>query len=187
MPPVTPKFNKAQLEQNLQLLNEELRRTGVTGEVCVVGGAAMVLGFGSRRSTRDIDALVIEPPSIRAAIQQVAEKHGLPESWLNEGAKGFAASQPVETTELMKLSHLRIVSPPPEYILAMKCIAARVGVDETDKGDVKYLIQRLGLRDSEAVLRAVAKYYDSKRIPAKTQYFVQEICDELIKPSGFDS
>jgi antitoxin component of RelBE/YafQ-DinJ toxin-antitoxin module len=142
----------------------------------------MVLGFGSRDSTRDIDALLISPASIRAAIQRVAEQENLPTSWLNDGAKGFASNQPVEIRQLLKMSHLRIVAPPAEYILAMKCISARVGIDENDKADTKFLIQHLKLRDSAAVLAVVSKYYNEKRIPAKTRYFIQEICDELSRP-----
>lgn len=64
----------------------------------------------------------------------------------------------------------------------MKCISARVGIDENDKADTRFLIQNLELRDRAAVLAVVAKYYDAKRIPAKTQYFIQEICDELFRP-----
>lgn len=96
----------------LERLNCELEKTGITGEICIVGGAAMVLGFSSRDSTRDIDALLISPASIRAAIHRVAEQEKLPPSWLNDGAKGFASNQPVEIKQLLKLSHLRIVSPP---------------------------------------------------------------------------
>lgn len=139
----------------------------------------MILGFGSRHSTRDIDALLIEPANIRQAIQRVAEHAHVPSSWLNDGAKGFASSQSFESKELLAMSHLRVVSPPPDYILAMKCISARVGADEHDKADAKFLIQHLHLSQPAAVLKAIGKYFEEKRIPAKTQYFVQEIFDEL--------
>ncbi len=174
-----PHFNREQLQALLEKLNGELQKEKVTGEICIVGGAAMVLGFGSRNSTRDIDALLVTPRSVRDAVQRVAEQEKIPASWLNDGAKGFASAQSFESEEMLKMSHLRVVSPPAEYILAMKCISARVGVDEHDKADAKFLIQRLNLPDSDAVLAIVGKYYEEKRIPAKTQYFVQEICNEL--------
>lgn len=163
----------------LSLLNEELRKEGITGEICIVGGAAMVLAFGSRASTRDIDALVMAPASVRAAATRVAEAHGLPANWLNDGAKGFASGAPIEVKELLQFSNLRIVAPPPAYILAMKCIAARVGLDEHDKEDALFLIRLLELREAAAVLELVAQYYTAERIPAKTRFFVQEVCDEL--------
>jgi hypothetical protein len=175
----TPKFSKEELEKMLFLLNEQLQINGVTGEICIVGGAAMVLAFGSRESTRDIDALVMAPASVRTAAAQLAEVHGLPQNWLNDGVKGFASGQSTEMKEVLKFSHLRVVAPSAEYILAMKCLAARVGLDENDKEDTKFLIKHIGLRSANAVLEIVEKYYPKARIPAKTPYFIQEVCDEI--------
>jgi hypothetical protein len=175
----TPRFSKEELKRMLSLLNAELDEKGVTGEICIVGGAAMILAFGSRESTRDIDALVMAPASVRTAVAQVAETNELSPNWLNDGAKGFASGQSTETKEILQLSHLRVVTPPAEYILAMKCIAARVGLDEHDKEDAKFLIKHIGLGSPEVVLEIVEKYYPKTRIPPKTQYFIQEVCDEL--------
>jgi hypothetical protein len=175
----TPEFSRKELEGMLSLLNDELRQEGITGEICIVGGAAMVLAFGNRASTRDIDALVMAPATVRAAAARVATANGFPANWLNDGAKGFASGIPIEVKALLQFSNLRIVAPPPAYILAMKCIAARVGLDEHDKEDASFLIQLLGLKNSDAVLELVAQYYPAERIPAKTRFFVQEVCDEL--------
>jgi hypothetical protein len=175
----TPSFSKRDREKMLSLLNEQLQKNGVTGEVCIVGGAAMILAFGSRESTRAIDALVMAPASVRTAAAQVADINGLSPNWLNDGAKGFASGQSTEVKEILKFSHLRIVTPPAEYILAMKCLAARVGLDEHDKEDTKFLMNHIGLRSPGAVLEIVEKYYPRERIPAKAQYFIQEVCDEL--------
>ncbi len=163
----------------LSLLSEQLEQNGVTGEVCIVGGAAMILAFGSRESTRDIDALVMAPASVRTAVAQVADTNGFPKDWLNDGAKGFASGRSTEMKEILKFSHLRIVIPSAEYILAMKCLAARVGLDEHDKEDTKFLIKHIELQNANSVLAVVEKYYPRERISAKTQYFIQEVCDEL--------
>lgn len=172
-------FSRDRLRQLLVLLNEQLKRNGVTGELCLVGGAAMILAFGNRNSTKDIDTLVFAPSNVRTAAAQVAESEGLPPGWLNDGAKGFASARETEASELMMLSHLRVLVPTPEYILAMKCMAARAGLDAADRDDAKFLICHLGLKSAESVLEIVEKYYPKDRIPAKAQYFVQEICDEL--------
>ena len=179
----SPIFSKNELARMLSLLNEQLQKNGVTGEVCIVGGAAMILAFGSRASTKDIDALVIAPASVRTAVAQVGEANGFPPNWLNDGVKGFGSGQEIEVKEILKFSHLRVVTPPAEYILAMKCLAARVGLDEHDKEDAKFLIQHIGIRNPDAVLEIVEKYYPKERIPAKTQYFIQEVCDELFSKS----
>ncbi len=177
------KYSKAELERMLALLNDQLASEGVTGEICIAGGAAMVLAFGSRESTRDIDALVMAPSAVREAAAKVAEENGFSSSWLNDGAKGFASSHVAELREVLHFSHLRVVTPPPEYILAMKCLAARVGLDEHDRADASFLIKYLGLTSAAAVLNLVESYYPKSRIAAKTQYFVQEVCDELFPTS----
>jgi hypothetical protein len=58
-------------------------------------------------------------------------------------------------------------------MLAMKCVAARY--DTTDADDVRFLVRHLGLTTATQVVDAVAKYYPHERIPAKTQFFIEEI------------
>jgi hypothetical protein len=183
----TSNFSKDELEKMLGLLNEQLEKIGVTGEICIVGGAAMILAFGSRDSTRDIDALMMAPASVRTAAAQVAEIHNFPPNWLNDGVKGFVSAQSTEMKEILKFSHLRVVVPPAEYILAMKCLAARIGLDQHDKEDAKFLIEYIGIRTANAVLGIVEKYYPKEQIPAKTQYFIQEACDELFSKTRDNS
>ena len=139
----------------------------------------MVLAYGSRHSTRDIGALVIAPSTVREAAQRVADRNYLPATWLNDGVKGFSSTTHLELQELLVFDYLRVVMPPPEYILAMKCLAARVGLDSHDAEDVKFLVKLLNLSNVQAILSIVEKYYPKSRIPAKTQYFVEEICHEL--------
>ena len=71
--------------------------------------------------------------------------------------------------------------PIPEYLLAMKCMAARVGggVDEpSDVADIIFLIRRLKLGSAKEVLDLVGQYYPASRIPVKTQYLVEGLFDE---------
>lgn len=175
-------MDKVEMIRRLGLLNQELAARNITGEICIVGGAAMVLAFGSRQSTEDIDALMKPSSEIRTIAAQIAQEHSFPSGWINDGVKGFFSQRKeMETIEILTLSHLRVVYPQPEYILAMKCIAARVGVDRYDSQDVKFLISHLGLKNAEEVLKVVSEFYEPARIPAKTQFFVAEICDELFQ------
>lgn len=71
-----------------------------------------------------------------------------------------------------------------EYLLAMKCIAARVPGYDTrgDLDDVRFLVGHLGLRTADAVLEIISRYYAPERIAVKTQYFVEEVMQELQSP-----
>jgi hypothetical protein len=63
--------------------------------------------------------------------------------------------------------------PVPEYLLAMKCMAARLGGpagEASDVPDILFLIRHPGLKSARDVLEIVGNYYPANRIPVKTQY-----------------
>ncbi len=166
-------MKQAQIVRAFHALNEELVRAGVKGEVGVVGGAAMVLAFNARESTRDVDA-VFEPSStLRAAAARVARDQDLPPDWLNDAAKGFMPADTQPRSIQLDLSNLIVWTPPPQYLLAMKAIAARF--DSSDAQDLRTLVRHLGLVRVEQVLEVVERYYPRGQIPAKTQYFLEEL------------
>lgn len=71
--------------------------------------------------------------------------------------------------------------PVPEYLLAMKCMAARLGGmtgEGTDVPDIVFLIRHLRLPDARTVLDLVGQYYPANRIPIKTQYLVEGLFEE---------
>ncbi len=157
-------------------LNDELAREGIKGEVGVVGGAAMVLAFNVRQATRDVDA-VFEPSSkVREAAARVAAARILPTDWLNDAVKGYMPANTEPRSILLDLPHLAVWTPPPQYLLAMKAIAARF--DSHDAQDLRALIRHMGLRRPEDVLEVVERYYPRNQIPAKTQYFLEELFEQ---------
>jgi hypothetical protein len=165
----------------LSSLSEELGKLNVTGELCLFGGTVMVLAFTARLSTKDVDALFQPTPLIREIARRIGEEQHLPTDWLNDGVKGFlSARHDVTAGNLPQFPHLRLTMPVPEYLLAMKCMAARIGgTDEaSDIPDIVFLIRHLGLKSSRAVLDLVAQYYPSERIPVKTQYLVEGLFEE---------
>lgn len=166
----------------LNALSEALNRQGVTGELCLFGGTVMVLAFNARLSTKDVDALFQPTQSIRDSARRIAEEQGLPADWLNDGVKGYISSRH-ETTpgNLPQFPHLRLTMPVPEYLLAMKCMAARLGGttgEPTDVPDIVFLVRHLGLRSAREVLDLVGQYYPASRIPVKTQYLVEGLFEE---------
>ena len=74
-------------------LSEELDQAGEHAELHIVGGAALVLLFGARETTKDVDAHfgASNAAVVRKAAAKVAGKLSLPEDWLNDGAKGYLA------------------------------------------------------------------------------------------------
>lgn len=163
-------------------LSDELARTGTTGELCLRGGTVMVLAFAARPSTKDVDAIFQPTQTIRTAAQAVAQANGLLPHWLNDAAKGFlSARHETIPTGLPQFPNLRLTMPTPEYLLAMKCMASRIGAVDTEADDVSdiiFLIRHLQLKNSQAVLEVVTAYYPKDKVPVKAQYLVEGLFAE---------
>lgn len=166
----------------LQTVSERLGQQSVTGEVCIFGGTVMVLAFTARLATKDVDALFRPAQAIRELARRIADEQGLPANWLNDGVKGFLSARHETTAgNLPQFPHLRLTMPVPEYLLAMKCMAARIGgttEESTDVGDITFLIRHLELRSASEVLDLVGQYYPPGRIPVKTQYLIEGLFEE---------
>jgi hypothetical protein len=152
---------------------DELGKQNITGEVCLFGGTVMVLAFSARLTTKDVDALFQPTQVIRELARRIAIDQGLPADWLNDGVKGFVSARHETTAgNLPQFPHLRLTMPVPEYLLAMKCMAARIGgttSEPSDVADVTFLIRHLTLKSAKEVLDLVGLYYPENRIPVKTQ------------------
>lgn len=166
----------------LSSLSEELGKAGVTGELCLFGGTVMVLGFTARLATRDVDALFQPTPLIRDLARRIGEEQRLPADWLNDGVKGYISTRHETTTgNLPQFPHLRLTMPVPEYLLAMKCMAARLGGttgEPSDITDILFLIRYLRLQSAREVLDLVGQYYPASRTPVKTQYLIEGLFEE---------
>ncbi len=98
----------------------------------------------------------------------------LSDDWLNDAVKGFFSEHGAfEVFE--EFSNLRIYVPHPGYLLAMKCLALRLGEEFHDLGDVAVLIRELRLRTVAEAEYILAQYYDLARYPAKTRYVLEEL------------
>jgi len=62
-----------------------------------------------------------------------------------------------------------------EYLLAMKCLAMRIGEEFHDMDDIRYLIRFLNLETYQKAVEIVTQYYPLERFPQKTLYALEEI------------
>ncbi|HUS18887.1 MAG TPA: DUF6036 family nucleotidyltransferase [Terriglobales bacterium] len=152
-------------------LNTELERRGLKGEICLYGGAVMCLVYNARPSTKDIDAVFAPAQEMRDAIVRVAEENSLDADWINDAVKGYVIKH--EQRVLLNLSNLQVYVPEPDYLLAMKALAARV--DASDRQDVQVLIRALKITQADEVFRILRSYYPRHEIKPATQYFIEEL------------
>ncbi len=175
-------LSREQILRAMQTLSDELGQQAVTGEICLFGGTVMVLAFTARLTTNDVDALFQPAQIIRELARRIATDQDLPVDWLNDGVKAFTSTRHDTTMgNLPQFPHLRLTMPVPEYQLAMKCMAARIGgtTDEpTDVADIVFLVRHLKMKSAKEVLDLVGQYYPANRIPVKTQYLVEGLFEE---------
>jgi hypothetical protein len=161
------------------MLNEDLGEAGTQAEIFLVGGAVMCLVYGARASTQDVDALFRPAALVRQAAARVAARANLDPRWLNDAVKGYL-SENTDFAAFLVLDHLRVMIAQPEYLLAMKCLAMRIGAQSQDDADVRYLLRHLDVDSYERALAVITRYYPLERFPQKTLYALEEI---LTRPS----
>jgi hypothetical protein len=83
-------FTKAEIEEGLLALVDELVASGVTSAIYVVGGAAIMLHVEREALTNDVDVLY-SSAEIRASVRSVGVAKRWPETWLNDAAKMWAS------------------------------------------------------------------------------------------------
>ena len=124
----------------------------------------------------DVDGLFKPAALVRKMAKQVGLDSGIDENWLNDGVKGFFSDNG-QFDDYLELSNLTIYTATPEYLLAMKCLAMRIGAEFHDIADVRYLLRYLNIETYQQACEVIAKYYPLERFPQKTLYALEEILE----------
>jgi hypothetical protein len=139
----------------------------------LVGGAAMALAYSSRRVTRDLDAVFEPKAEIYDEAAKLAEDHGLPANWLNDGVRLLPDKvAPIEGTSSFSASGIHVGVASPEYLFAMKAMAAR---QEVDGDDLRTLAAALKLATLQQALDLVDRFYGPSRLTLKTQLILETL------------
>jgi hypothetical protein len=167
-------LSKEEILKLFELLNAELARSATHGEVYLVGGAVMCLTLDARASTRHVDAWFKPAAVVREAAARVAHKAGVPETWLNDAVKAWLSPRG-SFDHFVEHSHLQVYAAQPAYLLAMKCIALRLGEEFHDLDDVRYLLRYLNITRADDALAVVLSYFDESQVPVKTRLALEEL------------
>ncbi|PKO22262.1 MAG: hypothetical protein CVU38_10320 [Chloroflexi bacterium HGW-Chloroflexi-1] len=161
-----------------RVLGEVDRRLSASCDIAIVGGAAMILHFGARRATRDVDMLLLrgDTTELRQAIEAVAQRNDLPEDWMSDAAKGFADILPSDfyhrlTPLELPLQRLRVYALGCPEQTAMKIVALR----EQDLEDLELLLPQLSESDKRTLV-AIMNHVSGFRMDwaQRIKYFLEE-------------
>ena len=95
-------------------------------EIVVVGGSLLAL-LGYRESTSDVDSVTRLEQTLRDAAEEVARRHGLSPTWLNDAAAQFLPQtfNKDDCSVLFDHTQLRVLGAPLQQVFLMKVLAAR--------------------------------------------------------------
>ena len=156
-------------------LGHELSRRGEHAQIAIAGGAALVLLFNARESTKDVDAYIVTPTAsvVRDAVAVVATTLELPSDWLNDAAKGYFVGLSLGAP-LYESASLTVRSVTTAQLLAMKLAAWR---DAVDRADAQLLLASMeGTR--EQIWELVCRYVPPHDLQ-KASYAFEDVWEAI--------
>ena len=181
-------FTKENLDEFFGKLAREFRKTNGTkmpAEIILIGGAAVLVNYGFREMTYDIDAIIRASSSMKDAINKVGDEMGLPNGWLNSDftrTKSYS-SKLLQYSKFYKkfgfVLDIRTVSG--EYLVAMKLMSGRQY--KNDISDVIGILLEEQKRGNtitmEKIKTAVCNLYESwEKLPADSRDFIAKVMQD---------
>lgn len=180
-------FTKEELIRLLTELGKEFRKrngTKMKAEIIIAGGASVVLNYGFREMTMDIDAVIQASSAMKEAILAVADKNGIPAGWLNSDfikTASYSDKLVLHSRYYRTFSNVLIVrTVQSEYLVAMKLNSGRRY--KRDLSDIVGIVaaeQEAGNRLTwEKIDRAMQELYGGwEQVDRHTQNLLEKILD----------
>ena len=178
-------ITKENLDTYLKELAKQFRKLNgkaMPAEITLIGGASILINYGFRDSTYDVDALIHASSAMKDAINYVTDTLGLPNGWLNEDFKNTKSYTPrlVNYSKFYRTfsNVLTVRTITGEYLVAMKLRAYRqykhdisdiVGIlrEQQNSGDPLTL---------ERIDKAVKDLYDNwDNLPENAKNIIESI------------
>ena len=178
-------ITKENLDTYLKELAKQFRKLNgkaMPAEITLIGGASILINYGFRDSTYDVDALIHASSAMKDAINYVTDTLGLPNGWLNEDFKNTKSYTPrlVNYSKYYRTfsNVLTVRTITGEYLVAMKLMAYRqykhdisdiVGIlrEQQNSGDPLTL---------ERIDKAVKDLYDNwDNLPENAKNMIESI------------
>lgn len=176
-------FTKENLDGYLKELAKEYRKMNgnqTPAEIILIGGASILVNYGFREMTYDMDAIIHASSSMKDAINRVGNRMGLPNGWLNTDFQNTASYTPklVQYSKYYKIfsNIVKVRTISEEYLVSMKLMAGRQY--KNDLSDVVGIILEQKNKDNpislEDIKRATCELYgEYEKIPERSREFIE--------------
>ena len=178
-------FTKENIDIYLKEVAKEYRKLvgkGMPAELTLIGGASVLINYGFRNMTTDIDALIHAASSMKNAINRVADRYDLPNGWLNAdfmNTDSYSAKLSQFSVYYRTYSNaVTIRTVAAEYLIAMKLRSGRQY--KSDLSDVLGVLaehERRGIPITlDQIHKAVADLYGSWNcLPQSSRAFIENV------------
>lgn len=174
-------ITKDELDLYFKELSKELKKEfgrNANIELIVVGGASVLLNYGFRDTTKDIDAIISSRSSIKEAVNRVGDKYNLENGWVNSDFKQTSSYSPklLEHSKYYRTYNqiLTVRTIGDEYLVAMKLASMRnykndlsdiIGIINSERGtEITY----------ERIDKAVVELYGGwNKMPGNSNSFIK--------------
>ena len=178
-------ITKENLDTYLKELAKQFRKLNgkaMPAEITLIGGASILINYGFRDSTYDVDALIHASSAMKDAINYVTDTLGLPNGWLNEDFMNTKSYTPrlVNYSKYYRTfsNVLAVRTITGEYLVAMKLMAYR-----QYKHDISDIVGILREQQNsgdpltfERIDKAVNDLYDSwENLPKNAKNMIESI------------
>jgi len=155
----------------LEELAVRLDAAGIAVGIRVVGGAAVSILDNDRRSTSDIDAVIVPAGAAAEVVAALGTERGLPANWLNDAALAYVPPVgPEDWIEILRTGGVSVSIGSVQMLLAMKLLANR-GI--RDSADIEFLLEACNVRSLEDAQTIYEKYHAQEVISPSAAARVQ--------------
>lgn len=183
-----PTLDRALIEDVLNELGTLARAEGQVIKLAIYGGSALALASNFRTATRDLDAVADDEGQrvIERLAVVIAKRRGWNATWLNDDVFPYLSDNVAGVNEHHAFLRsypsddepgVRVYVPTPEYLLALKLMAMRIGIDSDakDRTDIVNLLAIVGLASPEEVVNFVVGFYPEAKVSAKVLKGIEEL------------
>ena len=159
----------------LEELAVRLDAAGIAVGIRVVGGAAVSILDNDRRSTSDIDAVIVPAGAAAEVVAALGTERGLPANWLNDAALAYVPPVgPEDWIEILRTGEVSVSIGSVQMLLAMKLLANR-GI--RDSADIEFLLEACNVRSLEDAQTIYEKYHAQEVLSPSAAARVQHWLD----------
>ena len=178
-------ISKETLDIYLKELGKEFRKRNgkqIPAELIMIGGGAILVNYGFRDMTTDIDAIIHASSAMKEAINVVGDKYQLPNGWLNADFMKTSSYTPkldMYSKHYKTFSNvLTIRTISAEYLIAMKLKAGRAY--KHDLSDIVGILSEHAKRSNpisfDEIKTAINNLYGSwDSISEEMQSFIERV------------